>query len=206
MAVNQYQTRKSTKHVFAAEYDDALYEDQDGESETAARMSLLPTGEWANRVLIAGTVVSTEEDTASSGSKYVRADIRDPTGTFSVIAGEQYSNEQRERLLEISPPQLAFVTGKTDVYTDEAEDIETTNIDVEEITPISEDVLYDQWVATTAIATLNRLDDFDPTVYEAAALCSDVYDPNLEQYRDAAQEACRQIKEYIREATNTQTA
>lgn len=182
-------TREVARRAFAAEFNDASYTFKESDDERAPVYSLLPTGQRANRVFVAGTLTETED--VGEDSEYWRGRIVDPTGTFFSYAG-QYQPEAASALRETETPAYVSVVGKPRTYeTDEG----NTNVSLrpESITVVDA-ATRDRWVVETAERTLERIEAFDGAD-EYAAMAETQYDPDLSVYRDRAVAALEDLEE-----------
>ena len=182
-------TREVARRAFAAEFNDASYTFKESDDERAPVYSLLPTGQRANRVFVAGTLTETED--VGEDSEYWRGRIVDPTGTFFSYAG-QYQPEAASALRETETPAYVSVVGKPRTYeTDEG----NTNVSLrpESITVVDA-ATRDRWVVETAERTLERIEAFEGAD-EYAAMAETQYDPDLSVYRDRAVAALEDLEE-----------
>lgn len=186
-------SRNPARRVFAWEYKDATYEETRGDGERSPNMVLLPTGQWAHRVFLVGSLVDIVDDPDSEN--YVRGELQDPTGRFPIDAG-QFEPEAIANMRQLDPPEFVAVTGKAVTFSGDSGPV--PKVRVESITDIPE-ALYDSWVKDTAEKTAKRLTNFSDDGNDAAALAAERYGTNLEQYRDAAIEATEVVQEIIRE-------
>ena len=196
-------TREVARRAFAAEFNDASYTFKESDDERAPVYSLLPTGQRANRVFVAGTLTETED--VGEDSEYWRGRIVDPTGTFFSYAG-QYQPEAASALRETETPAYVSVVGKPRTYeTDEGD----TNVSLrpESITVVDA-ATRDRWVVETAERTLERIEAFEGAASETpaeggetaapdeyAAMAETQYDPDLSVYRDRAVAALEDLEE-----------
>jgi RPA family protein len=174
--------------VFAREFNDASYTFQESDDDRAPVYLLLPTGEKANRVFVAGTL--TEKEDVGEDSEYWRGRVVDPTGTFFVYAG-QYQPDAASMLRDLEPPAYVAVVGKPRTYeTDDG----TTNVSVrpESITIVDETV-RDRWVVETAERTLDRVEAFDEEANEYAAMARERYDLPVDTYARETTEALAEL-------------
>ena len=105
--------REIAVRMFAKELKDSNLLYREEEEQYAPQYVLTPTGAKANRVLISG--VLTEVENIGSSSEYYKARISDPTGTFTVYAG-QYQAEAARFLAEAETPSFVTVVGKITAY------------------------------------------------------------------------------------------
>lgn len=193
MSQSEYQGPQPARRVFAWEFKDATYQERQGDEERSPKTLLFPTGQWANRVFVVGTLVDINDQ--SDTDDYVSGELRDPTGHFSINAG-QFQPQAQKDLQRLDTPQYVAVTGKARQFEGDAGTI--TTIRVEQVTGVP-DAIYDQWVADTAIQTLKRLKEFDNPHNEAGKRAAEIYGTGLEEYRDAAIEALEFIEDLYRE-------
>ena len=101
--------REIAVRIFAKEFKDSDLVYREEEEQYAPQYVLTPTGAKANRVLISG--VLTEVENIGTGLEYYRARIADPTGTFTIYAG-QYQAEAARFLSEAETPSFVTIVGK----------------------------------------------------------------------------------------------
>lgn len=152
---------------------------KESDAERAPKFVLLPTGERANRMFVAGTL--TETANIGSQTDYWQGRIVDPTNTFFVYAG-QYQPDAMAQLESIDPPEYVAVVGKPRTY--ETDDGELrSSLTIEQLTIVNKDT-RDRWVLDTAMATKKRIEaaqhDESP---EDARKAAKRYDPDHFQYR-----------------------
>lgn len=172
--------REVARRVFARETTDATYQFKESDDEYAPNYALLPTGERANRLLIAGTL--TETNDVGSDTEYWQGHVVGPTGTFYVYAG-QYQPRPASTLREIETPNYVMVVGKPRSYeTDEG----NMNVAIrpESISKVDE-ATRDRWVIETAERTIERFQAFDTEVNDYAQMVCDEYGENLSPYHEA---------------------
>jgi RPA family protein len=184
--------RNPARRVFAWEYKDATHEERRGDGDQAPRCVLLPTGKWANRLFVVGSLAQVIE---SDDSQYVRGEVVDPTGRFYVSAG-QYQQKASEKMRQIDTPEKVAITGKTRVF--DGDSGRKTQLRVTDINPVP-DGLYDQWVAETARKTGLRLRDFRDDDNKAAAKAADIYGADLGEYQEEAVNALDRVIDLIEE-------
>jgi RPA family protein len=184
-------TREVARRVFAREFNDASYTFQESDDDRAPVYLLLPTGEKANRVFVAGTL--TEKEDVGEDSEYWRGRVVDPTGTFFVYAG-QYQPDAASMLRDLEPPEYVSVVGKPRTYeTDDG----TVNVSVrpESISVVEEDT-RDRWVVEAAERTLDRVERYEADeegAEEYVAMARQQYDLPVETYKSAAEEAMEDL-------------
>ncbi|MFB6268081.1 MAG: RPA family protein [Halodesulfurarchaeum sp.] len=190
MSSTQPPTREVARRVFAREFNDATFTFKESDDERAPLYALLPTGEQANRVFVAGTLTETED--IGEESEYWRGRVVDPTGTFFVYAG-QYQPDAASALRELDTPTYVAVVGKPRTFeTDDG----TVNVSVrpESITEVGE-ATRDRWVVETAERTLDRIDAFDDEANEYAQRAKQEYEQGTEPALEAVIEALESFDE-----------
>ncbi|ELY98669.1 RPA family protein [Natrialba asiatica] len=197
-------TREVARRVFASEFNDSTYTFKESDDERAPNFALLPTGDRANRVFVAGTLTETED--VGEDSEYWRGRVVDPTGTFFVYAG-QYQPEAASTLRETEPPAYVSVVGKPRTYqTDDG----TVNVSLRpESIAVVDAATRDRWVVETAERTLDRIEAVEaweaeqeapesgstaPT-NEYAQMARDQYDSPVVNYRNDVIQALEQLEE-----------
>lgn len=191
------QSRNPARRVFAWEYKDATYEEKRGDDEWSPNMVLLPTGEWAHRVFLVGSLVEVVD--SPDRDNYIRGELRDPTGRFTIDAGE-FQEKAMANMRRLEPPEFVAVTGKAVTFSGDNGPV--SKVRVENVTDIPE-ALYDSWVEEAAIKTADRLANFGNVDNNAAAFAAEQYGTELGQYRDAAIEALEEVQSIIREEADT---
>jgi RPA family protein len=181
-------TREVARRVFATEFNDAVYTFKESDDERAPVYSLLPTGQRANRVFVAGTLTETED--VGDDSEYWRGRIVDPTGTFFAYAG-QYQPEATSMLRETETPAYVTVVGKPRTYETDEGDV-NVSLRPESISVVDADT-RNRWVVETAELTLDRIDAFEET-NEYATMAETQYDPDLSIYRDGVISALEDLE------------
>lgn len=142
--------RELAWRVFADEYNSStLHISEQG--ERAPNYVITPTGAKVNRLFIVGVV--TDVENIGSGSDLFRARVADPTGVFTVYAG-QYQSEAAIFFSELEVPSFIAVVGKARTYEPESGSI-YVSIRPEEVNTADEH-LRDRWVLDTARRTLER--------------------------------------------------
>ncbi|MCD5409204.1 MAG: DNA-binding protein [Methanocellales archaeon] len=168
--------REVAKRVFAKEYRESNLTFKESDDQYAPLYLLTPTGAKCNRVFIVGTL--TEKEDIGAGAEFWRARVVDPTGAFTIYAG-QYQPEATRALAEIEPPQFVAVAGKVSVY--DPGDGKITSIRPESISVIDAES-RDIWIMETARHTLERISTIgseDPDAKKAV----EHYSPDREYYK-----------------------
>lgn len=194
--MSQTPSREVARRVFAREFNDTTYTFKESDEDRAPLYGLLPTGEQANRVFVVGTL--TEKEDVGDDSEYWRGRIVDPTGTFYVYAG-QYQPEAASTLRDISPPAYVAVVGKPRTYEPEDGQV-NVSVRPESISVVDASV-RDRWVVETAERTIDRIENFDPSVHEYDELAVEQYGEDLAQYRNAVITALEDLEPAEQPAT-----
>lgn len=188
--------REVARRVFAVEFNDAIHTFRESDEDRAPRYALLPTGVPANRVFVVGTL--TEVTDVGSDTEYLQARVVDPTGTVFTYAG-QYQPDAMAALRAIDSPAYVAVVGKPRTYeTDEGQTL--SSVRPESVTPVDE-ATRDHWLVETAEHTIDRLDAFDPSENEYAALASETYDLAETEYVEAVRDVLATFEDGEDEST-----
>ncbi len=180
--------REVAKRVFAHEVNQSTHKIE-LEGERAPIYILLPTGERCNRLFVVGVLLDKEE--VKPESNFWRVRVSDPTGVFDCTAG-RYQPDALEALMEIEPPEMISVAGKINVYEGESKNF--VSLRPESVTVADKEV-RNYWVYETAKRTLERISRMQNHEDQDVTLSWEVYNPNLEQYKDAVKKALLAIKE-----------
>jgi uncharacterized protein len=143
--------RETAHRVFAQEFNASRVEIK-GQGEKDPSFVVTPLGAKVNRLHVVG--VCTEVEPVGESGEVWRARISDPTGIFTVYAG-QYQPEAAHALSQIQPPQYVAVTGKARTYEPEPGSM-FVSVRPESITVVDEQT-RNQWVLDTARRTADRL-------------------------------------------------
>jgi len=143
--------RETAHRAFAQEFNAARHEIK-GQGEKDPSFVVTPLGAKVNRLHVVG--VCTDIETVGESGEVWRARISDPTGVFTVYAG-QYQPEAAQALSQIQPPQFVAVTGKARTYEPEPGSL-FVSIRPESVTVVDEGT-RDQWILDTARRTRDRL-------------------------------------------------
>ncbi len=143
--------REVAWRVFAHEFIHSDYFFHDGD-ERSPNYLVTPTGARVNRLYFVG--VLTEIDNLSAGEDMWRARVSDPTGAFSVYAG-QYQPQASVFLSGLDVPCFVAITGKARTYEPEDGTI-YTSVRPEELNTAS-DSIRDRWIVDTARLTYERI-------------------------------------------------
>lgn len=147
--------RNPAKRVFAAELRDIRKTFKSGNDVKSPSFALLPTGERANRVLVCGILMNR---TNSDKGTWVRANVMDITGTFSVSASGDFQPETKRQLTRIDITKLTYVAivGAPKLFRPSEDATPTVSVDARQIYTIT-NAVYSQWVQDAAQATIDRV-------------------------------------------------
>lgn len=143
--------REVAWRVFAWEFNRSNLHISEGD-ERAPNYIITPTGVKCNRLFIVGVV--TEVENIGKDNTLWRARVADPTGVFTVYAG-QYQPESAIFLSELDIPAYVAVVGKARKFEPEDGNV-YTSVRPEGINAADE-LLRDRWVLDTAERTLDRI-------------------------------------------------
>jgi len=104
--------RETAHRVFALEFN-ASRQEIKGQGEKDASYLVTPLGAKINRLHVVG--VCTDIEPVGESGEVWRARISDPTGVFTVYAGN-YQPEAAQALSQLKPPQYVAITGKARSY------------------------------------------------------------------------------------------
>lgn len=147
--------REVAWRIFAHEFNRSNLYFSEGD-ERAPNYIITPTGVKCNRLFIVGVV--TEVENIGHENNLWKARIADPTGVFTVYAG-QYQPEAAIFLSELEVPSFVALVGKARKYEPEDGNV-YLSIRPEEINLAGSD-LRDRWVLDTAERTLERIRDIE---------------------------------------------
>lgn len=143
--------REIAWRIFAYEFNISNLYTNEGE-ERAPNYIMTPTGAKCNRLFIIGVV--TEVENIGKDNNLWRARIADPTGVFTVYAG-QYQPEAAIFLSDLQVPAYVALVGKARKYEPEDGTV-YLSVRPEEINS-SDEKQRDRWVLETAERTLERI-------------------------------------------------
>src|SRR5438067_4220294 len=144
--------RQVAQRVFAAEFNQASHHVKE-EGTYGPSFVVSPYGAKVNRLFAVGVLTSVEA-VGQAGDRY-RAQVVDPTGTFNVYAG-QYEPEATQQLMDIKPPAVVAIVGKSRAYSPE-EGVTYVSVRPEQVRAV-EKADRDAWVLETAKHSMLRLD------------------------------------------------
>jgi RPA family protein len=144
--------RETARRVFAREFNDATLTYGEHTDRTP-NFVITPTGAMCNRIFAVG-VLTEVENIGTGGQTLYRARLADPTGAFTIYAG-QYQQEAATFLSTAATPMYVAVSGKVRMYSPEP-GASYTSIRPEEINVVDRSV-RDRWIYHTAALTLERI-------------------------------------------------
>lgn len=157
MAIKQNEkfTRQPALRLFAAELAESkqtVTEHVEGR-DYDSRYQLTPSGVKVKRVFMIGVLVEVDNVEPSGG--YLRGRIIDPTGAFTVYAG-QYQPDALRALSGFTIPCFVAVVGKTSAY---RPDEKTTIVSIRPETIVEIDAkTRDYWIKETVSRTIERVE------------------------------------------------
>ncbi|MDI6888329.1 MAG: hypothetical protein QMC78_01360 [Methanocellales archaeon] len=143
--------RELAWRIFAGEFNRADLQHSEGD-DRAPNYIITPTGAKCNRLFVVG--VATEIDNIGAEEDLWRVRVSDPTGVFTIYAG-QYQPEAAIFFSELQIPAFIAVTGKAKIYAPEDRTV-YTSIRSEDVNIVNADV-RDRWVLNTAERTMERI-------------------------------------------------
>ncbi len=149
--MDKFLDREVAWRIFAHEFNRSSLHISEGD-ERAPNYIITPTGVKCNRLFIVGVV--TEVENIGKDNNLWRARIADPTGVFTMYAG-QYQPEAAIFFSELNIPAYVAVVGKARKFEPEDGNI-YTSVRPEEINDADEK-LRDRWILDTADRTLLRI-------------------------------------------------
>jgi RPA family protein len=186
--MNIMRKREVAKRLFAFEFNRSTYRIGQSGNRTPIYV-LTPTGARCNRIFAVGVLLDKEE--ARPDSNFWRIRVSDPTGVFTGFVG-RFQPDALESLLEIQPPEMIAVVGKVRVF--EGETRNFVSMRPEQIAVVDSDV-RDYWVYETAKRTLERIERMEKKEGKDVALAWQVYNPNLDEYKNSVKQALTTIWE-----------
>ncbi len=144
--------RETARRAFAREFNDSSL--QYGEhTDRAPNFVITPTGAMCNRIFAVG-VLTEVENIGTGGQVLYRARLADPTGAFTIYAG-QYQQDVATFLAGIQTPAYVAIAGKARVFSPEP-GAYYTSIRPEDVSVVDSDI-RDRWSYNTARLTLDRI-------------------------------------------------
>jgi uncharacterized protein len=184
--------RETAHRAFAQEFNASRVSlPSAGEKEPSYVVT--PLGAKVNRVHVVG--VCTDIESVGESGEVWRARISDPTGVFTVYAGN-YQPEAAHALSQLQPPQFVAITGKARTYEPEPGSV-FVSIRPESVSVVDE-ATRDQWILDTARRTQERLQAVDALregaeSSESAQLAQQHYGLDSGRYWQALETALTQL-------------
>jgi RPA family protein len=134
--------------LFAGEFNQSTLS-VPGEDEKSAMLVVTPSGGYCRQVFLAGALVEVHEE-----GDMLSFRIADPTGGFDLVCGGRHTL-LAESIKKIPLPSFVSVSGRAQLYRKEGQAVLTVR---PEQVQVIDRRTRDQWVITTAVATLARLE------------------------------------------------
>jgi RPA family protein len=153
--------REVAKRVFAREFEACRELEKSARPDSEAldsktpNLLISPLGLILNRIFVVGVI--TELDSIGTQNDMWKARIVDPTGAFTVYAG-QYQLEASIFLSTVQIPAFIALTGKARIYEPEPGSV-FVSIRAEEANVVDEEI-RNRWVVDAAEQTIDRLEAF----------------------------------------------
>jgi uncharacterized protein len=153
--------RKVAKRVFAREFEacreleKSARPDSEFADPKSPNLLISPLGLILNRIFVVGVI--TELDNIGTQGEMWKARIVDPTGAFTVYAG-QYQPEASIFFSTVQVPAFIALTGKARIYEPEPGSV-FVSIRAEEANVVDEEI-RNRWIVDTAEQTVERLEVF----------------------------------------------
>lgn len=144
--------RETAHRLFAQEFNASRVEIK-GQGEKDPSYVVSPLGAKINRLHVVG--VCTDVEPVGQSGEVWRARVSDPSGIFTVYAGN-YQPESAQVLSQLQVPAFVAITGKARTYEPEPGSV-FVSIRPETITVV-DDKSRDQWLLDTARRTMERLE------------------------------------------------
>ena len=164
--------REVAHRLFATEFNSSRHEDR-GLEENAPNYIYTPLGAHVNRLYFIGNLMS-KTNSGTDESPMYKAEVRGPTGTFYLFAG-QYQPQPLMALAKLEPPELVGVVGKVKTFVRD-DGAFYVSVKPEMLFPVTM-AQRDMWIVSTAETTIKRLRAMkdsmkmeDPSVEELSKL------------------------------------
>ncbi|MCK5773513.1 MAG: hypothetical protein KAH57_06965 [Thermoplasmata archaeon] len=164
--------REMAHRMFAVEFNSSRHEDR-GLEENAPNYIYTPLGAHVNRLYFIGNLMS-KTNSGTDESPMYKAEVRGPTGTFYLFAG-QYQPQPLMALAKLEAPELVGVVGKVRTFVRD-DGAFYVSVKPEMIFPVTM-TQRDMWIVSTAETTIKRLRAMkdslkmeDPSVEELSRL------------------------------------
>lgn len=153
--------REVAKRIFAKEFEacrelkKSAIHDSEISDPKSPNLLISPLGLILNRIFVVGVI--TELDSIGTENEMWKARIVDPTGAFTVYAG-QYQPEASIFFSTVQIPAFIALTGKARIYEPEPGSV-FVSIRTEEANVVDEEI-RSRWVIDTAEQTVERVEIF----------------------------------------------
>lgn len=153
--------REVAKRIFAKEFEacrelkKSAIHDSEISDPKSPNLLISPLGLILNRIFVVGVI--TELDSIGTENEMWKARIVDPTGAFTVYAG-QYQPEASIFFSTVQIPAFIALTGKARLYEPEPGSV-FVSIRTEEANVVDEEI-RSRWVIDTAEQTVERVEIF----------------------------------------------
>ena len=153
--------REVAKRIFAKEFEacrelkKSAIHDSEISDPKSPNLLISPLGLILNRIFVVGVI--TELDSIGTENEMWKARIVDPTGAFTVYAG-QYQSEASIFFSTVQIPAFIALTGKARIYEPEPGSV-FVSIRTEEANVVDEEI-RSRWVIDTAEQTVERVEIF----------------------------------------------
>lgn len=145
--------RETARRVFAREFNDSTLQTGD-HTDRSPNFIVTPTGVMCNRVFAAG-VLTEVENIGTEGQLLYRARLADPTGVYTIYAG-QYQPSAALFLSRINTPAYVAVVGKARIFNPEP-GASYISVRPEEINLVDENI-RNRWIYHTARLSLEKIE------------------------------------------------
>lgn len=191
-------SRQTAKRVVPTELNAAHTVQQPGEEDQSPNYLVLPSGDGANRVLVAGVVTDVTDE--GTDNEYLRMQATDITGeSFFAYAGE-YQKDAKAQMKDLDAPEFVSVVGKPRTFEKDDGQI-LVSIAPEDIQTISQREYYDILIETAdnTIARLNgERGDTDPVHFPGIA--GEIHtDETREDIYEATVESLEEVHDSVTE-------
>ncbi len=186
--MNTIRKREVARRIFAYELNRSTYRFPKDEERSPIYV-LTPLGMRVNRVYFVGALLDKDEIKPDSGIWRIR--VSDPTSAVYGYVG-RFQPDALESLMEIEVPELVAIIGKVRNFEVGARIF--VSLRPEYISPVESDV-RDYWIYETARQTIDRIRAMEKKEDEDCKLAWQIYNPNLNEYRQIVKQALLSLKE-----------
>lgn len=146
-------SREVAWRIFAKEFNDSTLETE-SQDERSPSYLITPLGAQVNRLYAVG-VLTEIENKGTPEEPFWRGRVTDPTGTFSISAG-QYQPNVATTLANMEPPLFVAVVGKANTYKPDDETF-LTSIRAELVKEVTEEQ-RDYWILEASKGLKERIE------------------------------------------------